>query len=128
MIRKRYIRILLAALGCLVFVACQKEELPEEAQLYKTIISVRSSGAKAHYRSGSVIWDVRDRICVARGNTFATNPFVYISTDEHGVSTFGGDLSDVASGSYYAIYPAQSDLTISEGSISCVAIPSRQTL
>lgn len=115
------------------FVGCQKdaEEVAEPAKHYSTIITVKSdsSNSKTHYdpSNGAVIWDAGDKISVARGNVFATEPFELIR-DENGVATFGGDLEDATGDNYYAIYPAQSDLSIDNGRLSCVAIQSQQAL
>ena len=116
-----------------VFVGCQKEEpeVEKPAKHYNTIITVKSDNGntKTHYNpsNGAVIWDSDDRISVARGNVFAADPFELIS-DADGVATFGGDLSSVTEGTYYAIYPAQDGLTIDNGHLSCVVIQPRQTL
>lgn len=126
--RKIFTLSLFAILCSTAFVSCQKEDALEGSK-YKTIISVRSADAKSHYQSGSVIWDEGDQINVARGNELAEGPFTFISTDENGVSTFGSNEEfTVSEGSYYAIYPAQDNLTIDNGIINCVAIPTRQTL
>lgn len=126
--RKIFTLSLFALLCGTAFVGCQKEGALEGSK-YKTIISVRSADAKSHYQSGSVIWDEGDQINVARGNELAEGPFTFISTDENGVSTFGSNEEfTVSEGSYYAIYPAQADLEIDNGVISCVAIPTQQTL
>lgn len=126
--RKIFTLSLFAILCSTAFVSCQKEDALEGSK-YKTIISVRSVDAKSHYQSGSVIWDEGDQINVARGNELAEGPFTFISTDENGVSTFGSNEEfTVSEGSYYAIYPAQDNLTIDNGIINCVAIPTRQTL
>ena len=117
----------------LVLVGCQKEdeEVAKPAKHYNTIITVKSDdgNTKTHYNpsNGAVIWDGDDQISVARGNVFAAEPFELIS-DAEGVATFGGDLSSVTEGSYYAIYPAQEGLTIDNGHLSCVAVQPQQTL
>ena len=123
----------LALFFSMAIVSCQKEdsEVAKPAKHYNTIITVKSDNgnAKTHYNpsNGAVLWDSDDRISVARGNVFAAAPFELIS-DAEGVATFGGDLSSVTEGTYYAVYPAQEGLSIDEGRLSCVAIQPQQIL
>lgn len=132
--RHLFLSVVTLALFCSVaLVGCQKEEMEVEkpAKHYNTIITVKSDNgnAKTHYNpsNGAVIWDSGDKISVARGNVFAAAPFELIS-DAEGVATFGGDLSSVTEGTYYAVYPAQEGLSIDEGRLSCVAIQPQQIL
>ncbi len=121
--------LLVAALCGMAFAGCEKDDAVDISK-YKTIITVKSSQSKTHYDSsdGSVLWDAGDKISVARGTTFADEPFTLIDT-ANGVARFGGDLSGVSSGSYFAIYPAQENLSInSQGVLTCNVIPTQQTL
>lgn len=120
---------ILSALCWMVFVGCRKEDVMDLSK-YKTIITVQSSQNKTHYNSadGNVHWDAGDQISVARGITFATEPFTLIDTTD-GVARFGGDISGVTTGSYFAIYPAQDELSISSaGVLTCEVIKTYQTL
>ena len=130
---KHTLWLVVALLCSVALVGCQKEadEVAKPAKHYNTIITVKSDNGntKTHYNpsNGAVQWDSDDQISVARGNVFAADPFELIS-DADGVATFGGDLSSVTEGTYYAIYPAQEGLTIDNGHLTCVAIQPQQTL
>lgn len=130
--RKSFTLTLLAALCTLLFAACQKEEEMKVFD-YKTIITVKSADAKTHYNHNThaVEWDEGDRISVIRGNSSASNPFStfdIIWPVQNNEARFGSQATLPASGIYYAIYPAQDDLSINEGRLSCVAIQPQQTL
>ena len=124
-----YSILLMAALCGTAFVGCRKDDFVDISK-YKTIITVQSTQSKTHYNpnDGSVHWDAGDEISVARGTTFAAEPFTLIDT-ANGVARFGGDLSGVSSGSYFAIYPAQENLSISNtGVLTCEVVKTHQTL
>lgn len=117
---------LLAALCVTAFLGCEKETE------YNTIITVKGTDAKTHYNHSdhSVRWDMDDEITVARGNTLATEPFVILDTASDGSARFGGNLPESATPStvYFALYPAQENVTISNGKFTCEAIKHNQTL
>ena len=123
---------LIATLCCMVFVGCKKEEMTEEIN-YSTIITVKSSNAKTHYNSDThgVEWDEGDQISVINGNSSDANhftPFTIIWPVKNGEARFGSTATLPSTSAYYAIYPAQEDLFISESRLSCVANQPRQTL
>ena len=125
---------ILTLLACLLgFVGCQKENEPPASKDYNTIITVKADAAKTHYNptTHGVEWDSDDQISVIRGNSSASNPFStfdIIWPVQNNEARFGSQATLPASGIYYAIYPAQDDLSINEGRLSCVAIQPQQTL
>lgn len=126
--RKIFTLSLIAAFCSMVFVGCKKEEIS-----YNTIITVKSNNVKTHYNPGThgVEWDQNDQISVIRGNSNGVNTFStfnIIWPVENGEARFGSQATLPSTGMYYAIYPAQDNLTISEGMLTCVAIQPQQTL
>lgn len=114
------------------FVGCKKDNALDDTK-YGTIITVKSLAGKTHYSTGSVVWDEGDQISVIRGNsgegnTFSTFDLIWpIVNDE---ARFGGNLSAnaLAGRSYYAIYPAQENLSVNNGKLTCEAVKTTQTL
>ena len=114
------------------FVGCKKDNALDDTK-YSTIITVKSLAGKTHYSTGSVVWDEGDQISVIRGNsgegnTFSTFYLIWpIVNDE---ARFGGNLSAnaLAGRSYYAIYPAQENLSVNNGKLTCEAVKTTQTL
>lgn len=114
------------------FVGCKKDNALDDTK-YGTIITVKSLAGKTHYSIGSVVWDEGDQISVIRGNsgegnTFSTFDLIWpIVNDE---ARFGGNLSAnaLAGRSYYAIYPAQENLSVNNGKLTCEAVKTTQTL
>lgn len=130
---KIYSIVLLAALCGTALVGCKKDNPLEDAS-YNTIITVKNSDAKTQYDSGNVKWLEGDKISVIRGNSSSTNTFATFTIDwansTQAKAKFTGTINNTFEGqSYYAIYPAQSNLTLSDGGLlNCVAIPTQQTL
>lgn len=114
------------------FVCCKKDN-PLENTNYNTIITVKNTDAKTRYNHGDVEWLEGDQISVIRGNSSVTNTFATFTIDwEHSTNSeakFLGTLNNTQEGpSYYAIYPAQNNLSIEGGRLTCMAIRTQQTL
>ncbi len=125
--------LLLAALGGMAFVGCEKDD-PLAGKDYNTIITVKNSDAKTHYDNGAVVWDEGDQISVVRGNSSASNPVNTFNLEwplgDNGVARFYGTIPEGASSdaAYFALYPAQNDVEVDGGEVTCEAIPHTQTL
>lgn len=118
---------LLSVFCCMFFVGCEKEND------YNTIITIRASDEKTLYNSsdGSVVWEEDEEISVVRGNSSLENPFTTFVFNGmvDGSATFRGTIPEsLTSGNYYAIYPAQDNLSVANGLLSCEVIPTMQTL
>ena len=125
--------LLLAALGGAAFVGCEKDD-PLAGKDYNTIITVKNSDAKTHYDNGAVVWDEGDQISVVRGNSSASNSVSTFDLEwplgDNGVARFYGTIPEGASSdaAYFALYPAQNDVEVDGGKVTCEAIPHTQTL
>ena len=125
--------LLLAALGGMAFVGCEKDD-PLAGKDYNTIITVKNSDAKTHYDNGAVVWDEGDQIRVVRGNSSASNPVSTFDLEwplgDNGVARFYGTIPEGASSdaAYFALYPAQDNVEVDGGEVTCEAIPHTQTL
>ena len=131
--RKIYSILLLAVLGGAAFVGCKKDD-PLAGKDYNTIITVKNSDAKTHYDNGAVVWDEGDQISVVRGNSSASNPVSTFDLEwplgDNGVARFYGTIPEGASSdaAYFALYPAQNNVEVTSGKVTCEAIPHTQTL
>lgn len=129
--RKTFTLCLLAALCGTAFVGCQKDNL--SGQSHNTIITVLPGNAKTHLNPAdySVKWDEGDQISVSRGNTTTTNAFSTFTLlwplEQNGEARFAGDIT-ATEGIYYAIYPAQQNLSVSGETLTCEPIRTHQTL
>ena len=131
--RKIYSILLVAAFCGMAFVGCKKDD-PLAGKDYNTIITVKNSDAKTHYDNGAVVWDEGDQISVVRGNSSASNPVSIFDLEwplgDNGVARFYGTIPEGASSdaAYFALYPAQSNVEVTSGKVTCEAIPHTQTL
>ncbi len=131
--RKIYSILLLAVLGGAAFVGCKKDD-PLAGKDYNTIITVKNSDAKTHYENGAVVWDEGDQISVVRGNSSESNPVSTFNLEwplgDNGVARFYGTIPEGASSdaAYFALYPAQDNVEVTSGKVTCEAIPHTQTL
>ncbi len=131
--RKIYSILLVAAFCGMAFVGCKKDD-PLAGKDYNTIITVKNSDAKTHYDNGAVVWDEGDQISVVRGNSSESNPVSPFDLEwplgDNGVARFYGTIPEGASSdaAYFALYPAQSNVEVTSGKVTCEAIPHTQTL
>lgn len=131
--RKIYSILLLAVLGGAAFVGCKKDD-PLAGKDYNTIITVKNSDAKTHYENGAVVWDEGDQISVVRGNSSESNTVSTFDLEwplgDNGVARFYGTIPEGASSdaAYFALYPAQDNVEVTSGEVTCEAIPHTQTL
>lgn len=129
--RKTFILCLLAELCGTAFVGCQKDNL--SGQSHNTIITVLPGNAKTHLNPADygVKWDQGDQISVSRGNTTTTNAFSTFTLqwplEQNGEARFEGTIT-ATEGMYYAIYPAQQNLSVDGDKLTCEAIRTHQTL
>ena len=131
--RKIYSILLVAAFCGMAFVGCKKDD-PLAGKDYNTIITVKNSDAKTHYDNGAVVWDEGDQISVVRGNSSASNTVSTFDLEwplgDNGVARFYGNIPEGASSdaAYFALYPAQNNVEVTSGKVTCEAIPHTQTL